>query len=92
VELSSQGFNRLILFGVGFWWPTTKGMENWEEGKRIGAVSLVGAWGVWRPRCEQHVAEGAVSQSSWQLWGVVHRCLFSSTAPTPCLLYVNRTA
>jgi hypothetical protein len=38
VELSSQGFCGAMLRGAGFWMPRVKGLEHWEEGKRIGAV------------------------------------------------------
>lgn len=39
VELSSQFWNGVMLFAAGFWWPRVTGLENWEEAKRVGAVS-----------------------------------------------------
>lgn len=38
VEVSSSGFNQLMLFSAGFWMPRVTGLEHWEEGKRVGAV------------------------------------------------------
>ncbi|KAI8464591.1 MAG: hypothetical protein J3K34DRAFT_439899 [Monoraphidium minutum] len=40
VEISSQGFNGVILRCIGFWWPRVKGLQYWEAGKRIGAIGI----------------------------------------------------
>lgn len=40
VELSSQGFNAVILRLAGFWWPRVTGREHWEEGRKIGAIGI----------------------------------------------------
>lgn len=40
VELSSQGFNAVILRCAGFWRPRVTGLQHWEEGKRAGAIGI----------------------------------------------------
>lgn len=69
VELSSRGFCRAMLFAAGFWWPRRRGMQHWEEGRRVGAVRActrvrgAGEWVVGGRQVAERAARPAASNA-----------------------------